>query len=147
LKLKGFSFCKPSSCARLRRTLGISVLLRFGIEVSRDHMLRTLSRRTLDRNREGAWTRHPAAVKLKFNIKSLLDGVLMVKTRFAIPWWLGSGTEQCSCCGHTHPYHTQHRCEGCDAVLCSCCASPGYKRPVLCQECKASAKSSKPVRK
>ena len=71
----------------------------------------------------------------------------MAKTQVAIPWWLGAGNELCACCGHTHPYHSQRRCEGCDAVLCACCSSSSYKDPVLCAECKASATPSKRVRK
>jgi hypothetical protein len=88
------------------------------------------------------------AMKRKINVQSLFGGLKMARARTATtPWWLGSGTEQCSCCGHSHPYHAERRCEACDAGLCSCCASTGYNEPVLCQECKTPSRPAKRVQK
>jgi len=65
----------------------------------------------------------------------------MKRKEQATPWWLGAGTEICTCCGLAYAYHAEYRCEGCDTPLCACCVETVYLQPVLCAECKTAEHS------
>jgi len=51
------------------------------------------------------------------------------------PWWLESGHEYCSSCGHTFLYEMGYYCISCDGALCSICVETGVSAIVLCTWC------------
>lgn len=56
-------------------------------------------------------------------------------------WWLESGSEVCSECGHTYAYGTAYRCVECDVAFCSLCIE-GTISEVLCVTCRLPQKES-----
>ena len=65
----------------------------------------------------------------------------MTKAARKQPWWLESGHELCSACGHTYVYETGFFCEACDGSLCWVCVEDTISGTVLCLECNGSEKS------
>ncbi|HYV06410.1 MAG TPA: hypothetical protein VFB82_17570, partial [Blastocatellia bacterium] len=61
----------------------------------------------------------------------------MSKVRRQQPWWLESGHERCSACGHAYVLETGYYCVSCDGTLCSICAET-ISVSVLCAACKCS---------
>jgi len=55
-------------------------------------------------------------------------------------WWLESGRERCSACGHNYVHETGYYCEGCDGPICSICVEENFSVSVFCVECKTSEK-------
>ena len=43
----------------------------------------------------------------------------MAKAKQNRVWWLESGRERCSICGHNYVDETAYYCEGCDSAICS----------------------------
>jgi len=58
----------------------------------------------------------------------------VAKTKQKTAWWLDSGTEICSACGHTYVYETEYRCVACDGPLCPMCVEE-TKVEVFCSSC------------
>ena len=54
-------------------------------------------------------------------------------------WWLESGREHCSACGHTYVSETGYYCAGCDGGLCSVCVEARISE-ILCAQCESSEK-------
>ena len=50
-------------------------------------------------------------------------------------WWLESGRESCSACGHTYVYETGYHCDACDGGLCSICIEETVSI-IFCAQCK-----------
>ena len=53
-------------------------------------------------------------------------------------WWLESGHEHCSACGHTYVYETGYYCARCDRGLCSICINETISVSGVCVNCKSS---------
>ena len=64
---------------------------------------------------------------------------LMAKAGQYQVWWLESGRERCSKCGHSYVYETGYYCEGCDGPLCSICVET-VAVSVVCVQCDDSEK-------
>jgi len=59
----------------------------------------------------------------------------MSKAQVIERWWLESGREQCSTCGHSYVYESGYYCAGCDAELCSICVEVVVAAEVYCGQC------------
>lgn len=62
----------------------------------------------------------------------------MSKVQRKQPWWLESGREHCSACGHTYVHETGYYCAGCDGGICSMCLEETVSMSILCVRCKSS---------
>ena len=62
---------------------------------------------------------------------------LMAKAERNQAWWLESGRESCSKCGHQYVYETGYYCEGCDGPLCSICVET-FSASIVCVGCDSS---------
>ena len=59
----------------------------------------------------------------------------MPKAQAIERWWLESGRERCSSCGHTYVYETGYYCAVCDSGLCSICVEVAIASEVYCGQC------------
>jgi len=74
-----------------------------------------------------------------FGIETAVFFALMAKAARNQVWWLESGRERCSKCGHQYVYETGYYCEGCDGPLCSICVET-FTASVVCVRCEDSEK-------
>lgn len=49
---------------------------------------------------------------------------MVVPTAKAVPWYLGSGDEECPHCGQWYAYELEFRCPDCDTPSCPHCTCP-----------------------
>ena len=52
-------------------------------------------------------------------------------------WWLETGRESCSSCGHSYVYETGFYCVACDVGICSLCVEETIAIDVFCLQCRS----------